>query len=451
MAMTFLRNMFKSGDKEPENYKTKVINTVEIQNKPRGSHGTEIYSGYSTEEYLSKLRDSERADVFDKMRRSDPQVKMCLSAIKNPIRAATVDIEPAGDTPQEREEADLIKHALFEGMKTPWKKFLGEALTIVEFGNAVFEISHKNVVDSKFGSYTGINDLGWRSPKTLERWNVDPDNGDLVSVSQYAYGDLQRLVDINAKFLMVINLEMEGANYEGISLLRPCYGNWFRKNNYLKINAIGVEKFAVPTPIVTMPNGRDNTGEYDELVDALEAYTTHESNYLIVPEGWEIDLKSNTYDPAKVEQSIDNEDKRMVKAFLANFLELGMSGTGSYALSNDLSDFFLGGIEYIAEEIAEKINQEVIVPLMKMNFGEREKYPKLKFSGIADKAGEELAKILNLLSGRNIITPDDQLEVHLRKRLGLPEMSEEGKRESMSAQPQLTLAERVRRLSEKEW
>ena len=64
---------------------------------PYGSTGTSIYSGYYDEDYLEALKNNERADVYDKMRRSDPQIKMCLSAVKNPIKSAAAEINPAGD------------------------------------------------------------------------------------------------------------------------------------------------------------------------------------------------------------------------------------------------------------------------------------------------------------------------------------------------------------------
>jgi hypothetical protein len=237
-----------------------------------------------------------------------------------------------------------------------------------------------------------------------------------------------------------------GSNYEGISALRPCYGNWWRKNNFNKINAIGIEKFAVPTPIATIPQGRQASTQYTKLITALEKYTTHQSNYLIKPEGFDIDLKTNTYDPSKVEISIENEDKRMVKAFLANFLELGMSGSGAYALSNDLSDFFLTGLEFMAEEIADQINKNLIPQLIKMNFGPRDKYPTLKFSGISDKAGKELADILSVLTNAQILTPDDNLEKHLRKRLGVTEMSDEGQRIKSTPTMDMSLSEKFQAL-----
>jgi hypothetical protein len=425
----------------------------DFHSSPIGSSGIENYGGYFEEDYLDALKNNERADVFDKMRRSDPQVMMCLSAVKNPIKSATYEIHAAGDDFFYKNDARLIEKVLFESMATPFSRFLAEALTMVEFGFSMFEVTHKNFINQPIfddegnkilDSYTGVHNISWRSPRTIERWNLDSASGDLVSVEQLAFGELGRQVTIPSKYLLLFTLNREGSNYEGISALRPCYGNYFRKNNFNKINAIGIEKFAVPTPIATIPQGKQASTQYSKLITALEKYTTHQSNYLIKPEGFDIDLRTNTYDPSKVETSIDNEDKRMVKAFLANFLELGMSGTGAYALSNDLSDFFLTGLQFLADEIAMQINKNLIPQLIKMNFGPRDKYPKLKFSGISDKAGKELSEILSALTNAQVITPDDNLEKHMRKRLGITEMSDEGQR--LKPQGPLSLSEKFNRI-----
>lgn len=441
-----LKSWFTKKDERQE----VIVKTLKIQNQNVGTTGTEIYAGYLAEEYLTKLRSSEQANEFDKMRRGCPQTKMCLSAVKNPIKSATPEIFIDSDDPAYDLHVDFIKYNLFEGMKTPWSKFLREALTVIEFGNSPFEVTHKNVIESKFGSFTGLNDISWRSPKTIERFNVKKD-GTLESISQYSYGDLGSVNDISADYLLLFGMDVEGSNFEGISMLRPCYGNWFRKQNYLKLNAIGIEKFAVPTPTAEVPLGKEGTPEYDALISALESYVNHESNYLIHPQGWKITLNNNTYDPQKVEVSIDNEDKRMVKAFLANFLELGMNSVGSYSLSNDLSDFFLAGIEYIADHICEEINTKIIKPLIIMNFGEQLVYPKLRFVGISDKAGKELAEVLSLLSSKQFITPDGPLEEHLRKRYKLPEMSDVDVRKVETGGGFFNLSEKIRaKLRERE-
>jgi hypothetical protein len=270
-------------------------------------------------------------------------------------------------------------------------------------------------------------------------------SGDLKSITQVVYGDLHRMVDIPSEHLLIFSMEREGANYEGISMIRPCYGSWYRKNYYLKYNAAGIEKFAIPTPLVEVPEGKENSRQFANLTLALGEYLSHQKNYLTFPAGWKITLNSNSYDPSKVETSVDKEDERMTRAFLANFLNLGSGGsTGSYALSTDLSDFFLTGLEHIAGKICEQMNQKLIPALIMMNRGQRENYPTLTVSGISDKAGMELAQVMSTLANSKVIIPDLQLEEHARKRFGFPKPSLEGQRMQTPTFQPPTLAERIR-------
>jgi hypothetical protein len=182
-----------------------------------------------------------------------------------------------------------------------------------------------------------------------------------------------------------------------------------------------------------VPEGKQNSDQFDNFVAALELYTSHQANYITKPAGWGINFSNSNFDASKVQTAIDFEDKGIVKAFLANFLELGMSGSGSYALSFDQSDFFLGALEHIAKIICEEFNSVLIPQLIKLNRGNRDAYPKLKVSGITDKAGKELADVVKILADGKIIVPDDQLEEHMRERYQLPKMSDIGKREVQPA------------------
>ena len=420
-----------------------------------GTTGSRNDAGYPSEEYLSELRGYRRADIFDEMRRSDAQIVMCLAAVKNPIKSATWEIEPGAaegelPTPEAEEDAKLIRHILFDDLDRPWKKVLSEILTFIDFGHSVFEITHKVALDHpRFGSYNGIASLGFRSPRTIDKWNLNKSTGKLASIEQIVEGDLFKAnIVIPDQFLLTFSLNQEGSNYEGISMLRPCYGPWLRKDLYLKLNAIGIEKFAVGTPIGEIPAGKENSQELANMITALEKYVSHESGYLLFPSGWKLDLNNNSYDPSRVEDSIDREDRRMAKSFLANFLELGMSGGGAYALSNDLSDFMLSGLEHVADEIAAPINMDLIPSLIKINRGQREFYPRLKHSGISDKAGKELADMLKALGDGKWLTPEDGDEEHLRRRIGLPARTGEGVREVQPQQQQFgqpqTMAERMK-------
>lgn len=428
-----------------------------IKREPIGSSGTKVYGGYFDEEYLKELTGVDAATKYDRMRRSDPQVRMCLSAVKNPIKSATWDIEAGSDDPKDVQIKEFVEHVLFCDLDKPFQVFLNEALTFIDFGYSIFEKTHKTVLaHPKFGDYIGYRSLGFRSQKTIQWWDLDADTGKIKSIHQNSYGDLQKIVDIPGEYLIVFTLDKEGDNYEGVSALRPCYGPWLRKQVYLKLNAIGIEKNAVPTPVGRVPVGQESSHQFDNFVSALEIWTSHQANYVTLPVGWDVEFVKNDFDPTKVESSIDAEDKRMVKSFLANFLELGMSGGGgSYALGNDQSDFFLGGIEHIAQQICDGMSN-AIEEIVKLNYGPQENYPRLCVSGISDKAGKELSEIMKNLVDSKVITPDDLLEETIRKRYGLSAPSDIGQRQvNPPAQAQLpapgqSMSERMK-LAESKW
>lgn len=401
---------------------------IAVQTEARGSSGTSVYAGYFSEEYLNELTGTAAADAYDKMRRSDARCKMSLQAVKTPIMAAEWEIHAATqDNPEHKEHAEFIKHVLFVDMDKPFSKL--EALSLADFGFSISEVTHKAVIDHpRFASYVGLKSLGWRSPKSVLSWNLDPATGAIESVRQLVTGDLQRYIDIPGKFLLVSSLEKEGDNYEGVSLLRAAYGAWKRKNMYLRLMAIGMERNAIPTPTVEVPEGKQNTEEYTFLTSCLENYASHENSYFAYPAGWLVKFLESPFDPEKLKSAIDMENQEIVAAFMANFLMLGQSQSGSRAVSMDQSQFFLGAIQYIADESVKGINHTLIPNLIKMKYGPQDAYPVLKITGISDKAGKELADSLKALAEGQFIQPDDELEEHLRQRFGVTKKSDKGVR-----------------------
>lgn len=410
--------------------------TIIVHSKEEGRSGTQIFAGIFDEDYLRKLQSFEKSREYDKMRRGDARVKMCLNAVKNPIRSASWNWSPSdNDNADAKKHADFLNFIFMEDIgtarKKKFKRLLSEALTCVEFGYSVFERVHKmGTGHAQWGDYVGLANLGWRNPKSLWYFHLNPD-GSLKDIEQSVYGDVPSQVKMDGKFLSVITMEMEGDNYEGVSFLRPCFGAWSRKQTNLKLLAIGVEKNAIPTPKVEVPAGKENSVEYTNMVNMLEKLTSHESNFITYPAGWKLEFHDANFDPQKVISAIQFENTEITFAFLANFLELGSGGKGgSYALSDDLSDFFTQGIVYIADLIAEEF-EEVGKELIQLNFGPQEKYPTLTHEGIADKIGIEFGNLMKALGDAKFMTPDDGLENEIRRRMKLLPMREEdlGKRD----------------------
>lgn len=412
-----------------------VIKKELIVLKQKGTSGTEIYSGYYAEEYLNKIRGYRGAKLYDEMRRSDSQVAMLSSVVKNPIKSAKWNIEAVDDSDEEKEIAEFIKFVLFKdiinpetGKRKTFGEFVEEALSCVEFGFSVFEIVHKSIKGhSVWGDYIGLRDIGFRSQKTIERWALNED-GSINFIHQLADGDLRASAAIPGSSLIVLSMNKEGANYEGISMLRPCYGNWFRKCAYQKFMAIGIEKTAMGVPAAEMSGDFLNEDNYNDQFEALkevmQQFAAHESQSLVMPAGIKLSDYKISFDAEKVQKAIDSEDLKMTKRFLANFMELGVGGgSGSFALGSDLSDVFLSGIEYIADMICEKVNAHIIEDVVKAKYGPRAEYPKLICRGINDKAGKELADIIAILVDRGIVRPTDRLEDFINDVYGLPQIN----------------------------
>jgi len=393
------------------------------QFKPTGSSGTELFAGYFSEEYLQNLRGKKGAKIFDEMRRSEPQIAMLLNAVMNPIKAGVSQFEAAQDVPDGQLHKEFIEFNAKEAID--WETHLHEALTFLMFGFSLFEVVHSVVIGhEKFGTFNGLKALAFRGQKTIERWIVERATGQLTAVEQWTFSDpspQRAIVQMDSKFLLVFSLQKEGDNFEGVSALRPMYGPWFRKNLYLKIAAIGIEKSAIGTPIGTVPAGKEKSEDFAQFKTLLENFTAHENAYIIKPEGWDIEILKSEFDAEKVKSMIVLENTEMINSLVANFLALGTSGgSGSFALGTDLSDFFLTGIQNYANIIAGVWNRKLIPDLIKMNFGPQKSYPKLKFTGINDKAGKELAEIISSLTQSEAIKPDMPLEEFLRKQYSLP-------------------------------
>lgn len=396
---------------------------AKMQLKPIGASGTELFAGYFTEEYLQQLRGRKGAKIFDEMRRSESQVTMLLNAVMNPIKAGVWEFE-AAPIPNGEVHKELVEYCAKEMID--WDTHLHEALTFMIYGYSVFEIINNVVFNHpKFGTFNGLKGLAFRSQKTIERWNVDSSTGDLLTVEQWVQGDLARdrsaLLKMPAEFLLVFSLQKEGDNYEGLSALRPMYGPWFRKNLYHKLAGIGVEKAAIGTVIGTVPAGKQTAEQENAFKEMLSNFTAHETAYMIRPAGWEVEILKGEFDPAKIKELIVMENTEMINSLVANFLALGTNGGGgAFALATDLSDFFLTGIQTYANLIAGVWNRKLIPSLVKLNFGEQLAYPKLKATGINDKAGKELADIVTGLLGNKALRADDKLEDYLRKAYSLP-------------------------------
>ncbi len=393
-------------------------------------------------------------EVFDRMRREDPQVMSVLGAVTLPIQESDWQLDPAG---VRDEVAQLVADDLGLALKGKprvaplrskgrfsWDEFLRLALLELVFGHSVFEQVYE---PDAFGR-AHLRKLAWRPPRTIAAFNVARDGG-LESIIQHGVGlshaprsdgraNLMAApvggVMIPVDRLVVFVHQREGGNWVGVSLLRAAYKMWLLKDRTLRVQALAAERNGLGMPSYTSaPPPEDAT--YDEKKAWLEEEIARgleiakgaragDAAGISLPHGATFRFEGVTGKVPDLDKQIRYYDEQIARAVLANFLNLGGdNSTGSYALGDTFANFFINSLNALARHIATIIQQHVIEDLVDANWGPEEPAPRL----VPPKIGAEhpaTAEAIRALLESGAIHWDPALEAHLRGLYGLPVMEE---------------------------
>jgi len=388
---------------------TKTKAGVEI-----GKSGTNIFNGIINEEYLGELSGVRAMTIYDEMRKSDATVKAALLAIGLPIRRAQWFVQAASEDPRDEEIRDFIHGALFEYMSITWDDFLRQALLMTAYGvmpfEKVFEIKE---VEGK--TWVCWKKFAPRLPKSIIRWSVGKDED---GITQNTVNGTEAQIPMEK--LLVFVQEKEGDNWWGISCLRAAYKPWYIKTNLEKIDAIAHERQGLGIPFVKLTKAH-TAEDVTKAENILSNMYAHHESFLVEPADISVEFKdmhsATTKDAAR---AIAYHDRQIVKAVLAQFLDLGSGPTGSRALSEDHSELFLQSLEAIANNICDVINKYAIKQLVDLNFEKPGKYPTLQYTGISRTDVEKLSNAYQRFAQTGGIKPIEQDEQYLREVMGLP-------------------------------
>ena len=399
-------------------------------NKTQGATGTEIYGGYLDVEYLGQLAGTrQRFDTFYRMWTSSPTLQMCEKAVSAPILGAKwrfrIKEEFEGSATAQKQlefyESAFDSDRLYDLVK--------DILTSIIYGFYLGERYYKLV--NVNGQMLWAPRVKFLSQRTIDQWIIK--KGKWVGAIQRAYGDTSddSNVEISSANLIHYAIDQQGDNFEGISMMRACYGNYVRKNANYKNIAVGNRILSIPFIAVTQPEigGILKDEDVEKLSEFLDQRVSGDKyrSHIIFPQGFEAKDIPSSFDPMKLYDSNQREDLEMARNFLASFLMLAGGGQGSFALSKSLSDFFLQSLESKAKRIETAINKGLVRPTSALNFGE-EQMVEATHSEVGGQAGKDLAAAISGMTQAGIIIPDDPLEAWTRKKYGMPEADREGER-----------------------
>lgn len=390
-------------------------------------------------EIQEQLRFPQSIRTFAKME-SDPIISGSLTLINQFIKKAPAEIIPAGGveaTDGAKARSETIKDLLFKKMDRSFEEVVSDAVSFVKNGFAFHEPTYR----IREGMITW-KDFPCRHASTIKGFKFK-ENGDIETVYQwrpnvFGYVPNENMagteIPIPYDRLLHFRASTEMNNPVGRSILKNAFMSWFYKRNLEETEAIGVEKDLNGIPYLSVPSeyftadpeeDPEMWEQQQEFIRVLESMRRNEQAGLLLPSDrdenghkrFEMELLSakgtRAIDTSKI---IERHDYRMAQSMLTDFLLMGSSSSGSFALSDNKVSTFVQSLESYLQVIADQFNRKAIPWLFELNKWDKSEMPTLKFKPISSASLTEIANLFDKAKG--FITPGEDVENNLRAEIG---------------------------------
>jgi hypothetical protein len=395
--------------------------------KEIGSTGLLQWSGIIQEDLLKELWGRQGYKRFNEMRLNSPIVGALLMAIEQSIRG--VDWTWTSELGEEDPRLEILQESQ-EHMIWSFNDHIIEALNMLPFGFALFEIVYQRAPDGKIL----WKKLSPRSQDTVFRWVFD-ESGEVDAVQLQAPPDYKP-VEIPVEKLLCYKTRSELGNPEGRSILRTSWTSYYYLKNIQQIEAIGIERDLAGLPMITLPDGAvndpsDPNSDSSRAAKLVRNIRQDEQAGVVLPSGWMFQLVSTGGSKAiDTDKVIIRYEQRILMSSLAQFLMLGSNKVGSMALSKDQTDLFVMSVNATADIIAASILHQAVPRLLKLNGYDADGIT-LSHSPAGDVDAATVSDYLSKLTNYITWTPEDEswLRSVLRMRDLSPDQIEEVKAE----------------------
>lgn len=377
-------------------------------------------------EVVTKLRWPSSVDVFEEML-NDAQISALRDAVTLPIRRRLWAIDPNGapdhvvahlsaDFGLPVHGQDSVPHDVVDGRRFDWTQHLFTALLAPFMGHYYFEQTVALGADGLLHN----DRIAPRPPRTLMQINV-ASTGDLVWVRQKFGPSTQAnpmvIPDpIPADRLVPYVWEPEGGNWVGRSMLRALYKHYLRKDAALRGDAQRNGRNSMGVPTIEAPQSATPQQMHD-LARIAQSFRGGDYAGVALPYGAKLRLVGVEGSLPDIIGSVRYDDEQMARRFLAMFIQLGQTKTGSRALGDSFIDFFALGLDAMSDWVA-ACTVVAFRRIVTWNWGAGMRCPRLVSE--RDQDPELSAADLVAMVSAGIITVDSELEATIRERKGLP-------------------------------
>lgn len=417
-----------------------------------GVTGLETSAGHIHELSLKQLRGRTGIQTFKEMREQDPIIAAAMLIIDVVCRQVEWRVDPYSEDADDLANGEFVESCL-DDMSTSWDSQVSEILSFLAFGWSWHEILYKRRMgansDPTRRSRFDDGLIGWRrfairSQESLDRWDLDPEDGSIDGMYQRAAPNYE-LRHIPIEKSLLFRTTAERGNPEGRSLLIGAYRPWYIKKHIENVEALGIERDLAGFPVMYVPakllqpdNALTATEKAtrDLFLKLIKNVRRDKQEGVLLPSEYDqhgnltykFDLITSggqrQFDTDKI---IARYNMNIAAVLLVDFILLGHEKVGSFALSSDKTDMFALALSAFLGEIVAVINAHAIPRLFALNGLPTDRLPSLAFGDIEDLPLEDMAAYITALAGAGMpIFPDEALERALLERVNLPFRQDEG-------------------------
>ncbi len=357
------------------------------------------------------------AGIID-MLKADGQAAGVEQALTMPLRQANLTItkpdKDRGGKVTTYVEDVLLRPAAEGGMCTPFDMVFGQ----MTFASAVARTFHELVWNRREDGRLGFHKIAWRPPASCEIVRKR-DSGDLDGFKQFLEWDVakrtagvdwQGFVQIPAQRAVIhINNQHRDPVY-GWSDLAVTNWAYNLKRKVMQLWMTLLRRVAEPW-VVAYGNGKAEAKNNAKQIAALKSGGVAGVERTGDPAAKMFEVLDAAGQGAELYLSVLRYlDGMMSQSVLGGWMDLAgaasQSGAGSYALSADQSGIFLASRHGAARELAATVNEQIIRPLVRVNFGPKAPVPLLKVEKIgSDQVSKAMELLSSLGSSQNLQVP----------------------------------------------
>ena len=424
-----------------------------------GVSGLDRYTGHMPDE--PEFLGREWIDTIIRMKLFDPVIGAILKTIKLRLSSTSYSVEPSDEHSKEAVEVATFYAEALDDMRRPFPEVMNDWLTMIEFGWAILEPSYKRRRGESPRPYAGAPSplpsrfddgrIGWadwapRGHATLWKWDIDL-KGRTTHFSQFnPYGG--GVVRIPMSRLMHFRTDSYLDNPEGISALRTTWRPWFFKTHLEQIEMIGIERDLNGLPIVWVPPEylkddapQDQKDLVDSMLDMASGVRVDEQSAIAVPLAYEQGTSNKKFDftlmssasrrQHDTDKVIQRQDHRIALSMSGQFMLLGSSDIGSFALASSHQDVFNHALNSYLQRSANVISAGEFKRFGKINGIDPRLIPHLQFAQVQAIDIDALSSAVMRLSQSGMrFFPSRETEDHLLRRMGFPIPSDDDRPKS---------------------